>query len=130
MKYMIERVNNGEITVEEAEAVNELAYERHVVKEEFIDESFEFDEDTNEIIDACVNGYLTFTESMDLIEESIKDGIDENKVYKETFKKASDEYSTNMKMIKMCVRNKDYEQAKQIIKDVKDSLNNLEKNYR
>ena len=127
MKYMIERVNNGEITVEEAEAVNELAYERHVVKEEFIDELF------NE----WYNEKITSEELINLINisegkaytdkyQTIKDDIDENKLYKETFKKAYDEYSTNMKMIKMCVRNKDYKRAKMFIKDANDSLKDLE----
>lgn len=101
-----EKVTSGELTIEQAEELNDTAYQKYVVEgteECHIDEA---------VVDSIINGDITFEEAADIIEESGNDNINANEVYKKALRDASTDFNDSIRSIKQSIKQKQFTKAK------------------
>ena len=106
-----DQVNYGNITLEFAEAVNDLAFTDFMFESSLDDDTFE--------------EYFNIAESVLKSDDDGKRTISSNQVYIGAFKKATELYKSNVKDIKSSIKDKKFDDALKKIKESEGILKNL-----
>ena len=120
-----DKVNSGELTVEDAEILNDMAYERYADDISEYTESGEEDEIISEAAEYVSEGIMTVEEACEYFEITEKE--DEDKVLRSSLKKTQDKLKKNIKEIKKNIKDKEYDKAEKLADDVIDQLESLKK---
>lgn len=120
-----EKVNSGELTIEDAQVLNEIAFEKYG------DDDTEYDTVTEslditvieEAADLVADGILSVQEACDCYEIMEKTG--NNAVLRTAIKKNETEIKSSISSIKSLIKKKDYDKAESKIDDVISQLKSM-----
>ena len=120
-----DKVNSGELTMEDAEILNDMAYERYAEDMSEYTEASEEDDIISEAAEYVSEGIMTVEEACEYFEITEKE--DEDKVLRNSLKKRQDKLKNNIKEIKKNIKAKEYDKADNLADDVIDQLESLKK---